>query len=67
MFLLPQLDNDGLNELNIQCVWQSKGAPYWVRFANVEILGHAHIPTATTTPFKSGDKVRVKGTVATPK
>ncbi|CAI8025927.1 E3 ubiquitin-protein ligase HERC2, partial [Geodia barretti] len=64
---VTKLDNDGLNDLNIQCMWQGKGVPYWVRFANVEILGNAHSPTAPSEPFKPGDKVRVKRSVHTPK
>jgi E3 ubiquitin-protein ligase HERC2 len=64
---VTKLDNDGLSDLNIQCMWQGKGMPYWVRFANVEILGNAHSPTAPSAPFKPGDKVRVKRSVHTPK
>ena len=62
---LLQVDNDGLNDLNVQANWQQKGGTYWVRFGHCELLGD--IDAAGVLAFKAGDKVRVKRLVATPK
>ena len=62
--LPPQVDNDGLHDLNVQANWQQKGGSYWVRFANCELLA---TETAGMTTFKQGDRVRVKRSVSTPK
>ena len=61
----PQIDNDGLHDLNVQANWQEKGSTYWVRFINIDLIGG--METSGAANFKQGDKVRVKRSVITPK
>ena len=64
--------DDGLHDLNVQVEWQRKGVLYWVRYIHIELLDRSihstsgHLSSLTST-FKVGDRVRVRGSVSTPK
>lgn len=38
-----QLDNDGLNDLNVQATWANRGGTYWVRHG---VIGYVAIMLA---------------------
>ena len=64
-----QLDSDGLHDLNVQALWESKGGSYWLRYSQCRILSEEELTIGQpdTVQFKIGDKVRVKNSVTTPK
>ena len=64
-----QLDTDGLHDLNVQAMWESKGGSYWLRYSQCQILGEQEPSTGQpeAVQFKIGDKVRVKNSITTPK
>ena len=49
-------------------MWEGKGGSYWLRYSHCQLLSEPEgSPSISTPQFKIGDKVRVKGSVTTPK
>ena len=62
------MDSDGLHDLNVQAMWEGKGGSYWLRYSHCQLLSEPESSSGSAAPqFKIGDKVRVKGSVTTPK
>ncbi|XP_076028585.1 E3 ubiquitin-protein ligase HERC2 isoform X2 [Oratosquilla oratoria] len=62
-----RVDRDSLHNLNVQVDWQRKGGTYWVRYIHIELLDQTPPPLQPMGLIRTGDRVRVKPTVATPK